>query len=114
MGSMDTVVSCFIVDYLWCSDTATTDISGDYMWSEMDIKLNIKLEGKMAGIFVQLVPKVHKKYLICKKVKAVLYYELSKALYGTLLASGMFWGKLGFFLRLGIYYQSIQYICSEQ
>ena len=50
------------------------------MQADMEEKVGIKLEGKMAELFVKLCPRMYRKFLIYEKGRAVLYADLQKAL----------------------------------
>ena len=58
-------------------------------------QINImKIRGKLAQILVDIAPKVHGHYITYENGKAVVYLELLESLYGTLIASLLFYKKL--------------------
>ena len=72
------------------------------------------MEGKLAEIFVQMESKMYGEYIIYDKGKAVLYAEMYKYLYVIITSLRLFWNNLIFKIMLGIYYQRIQYMYSQQ
>ena len=75
-------------------DIATADIPGAFLQSDMDEKVHMQLDGKMAELLVKIEPALYRKYLQNEHGKPVMYVELRKALYGTLCAAILFWRKL--------------------
>jgi hypothetical protein len=75
-------------------DVAMVDIPGAFMQANMDNIVHMKLEGNMAELMVQTVPKLYRKYVQIEKGQKVLYCALKKALYGTLKAALLFWKRL--------------------
>ena len=71
-----------------------TCILGDFMQADMDVTVNVRLEGTMAELLINMDPKLYWQYVRNKRGKTVLYVELLKALYGTLRAALLFWKLL--------------------
>ena len=84
------MLSC-VIDAKEHRDVATVDIPGAFMQADMDDKVHMRLEGKMAELLVRCEPKLYRKYIRVEGGKTVLYVELRKALYGTLKAALLFW-----------------------
>jgi hypothetical protein len=81
-------------------DVATIDIPGAFMQAEMDELVHMKLEGTMVELLGKIDRAMYRKFVtISKKGKSVLYFELLKALYGTLKATLLFRKKLVATLR---------------
>ena len=71
-------------------EVATTDIGGAFMQANAKGSTILKLEGKLAEMLAKLDPKMYRKYITYENVKPVLYSELKKALYGTVMAAKLF------------------------
>jgi len=87
------MLSC-VIDAIESRDVATVDIPGVFMHADMDEKVFMKLEGKMAELLIQLYPDQYAKYMTTENGKRMLYVKLKKALYGTLKAAILFWKHL--------------------
>ena len=61
------------------------------MQADMDVTVNVRLEGTMAKLLIKMDPKLYRKYVRNERGKTVLYVELLKALYKTLRAALLFW-----------------------
>jgi len=79
-----------VIDIKEYRDVATVDIPGAFMQADMDEKVHMRLEGKMAELLVRCEPILYRKYVQVEGGKTVLYVELRKALYGTLKAALLF------------------------
>ena len=85
----------YVIDTMQQRDVATVDISGAFMQSDIEgDNVHVKLEEKMAELFVKLDPKLYRKYIHDKNGRTVMYAKLKKAIYGTLQAAMLFWNKL--------------------
>ena len=76
----------------------TPDIPGAFMQADIDKQLFIKLEQDIALLLIRKDPS-YSKYMTYEKKKPVINTELSKALYGILQATLLFWRELSQFLR---------------
>ena len=75
----------------------TCDIPGAFMQAHIDEQLFLKFDGDLVELLIQVEP-THEPYITYEGRQPVLYTELNKALYGTLLAVLLFWQKLSIFL----------------
>ena len=76
-------------------DVATCDIPGAFMQADIDERLHVRLEGKMAELLTRIAPETYEEFLeYDPKGKAYMYLLLDKALYGTVQAALLFWKKL--------------------
>ena len=58
---------------------AIGDISGAFVQSDMEgDTVHVKLEGKMAELFVKLDPKLYRKYIHDENGRTVMYAKLKK------------------------------------
>lgn len=67
------------------------------MQANMDKLIDLKLEGDIALLLVQL-DKIYKQFMTYQGKQPVIYTKLSKTLYGTLQAALLFWNNLVEFL----------------
>ena len=67
------------------------------MQTDMDELIHIKLEGKIADLLLRVDPS-YTQFITYEGNKNVIYAKLSKALYGTVQASYLFWKDLSKFL----------------
>ena len=67
------------------------------MQTDMDELIHIKLEGEIADLLLRVDPS-YTQFVTYEGNKKVVYAELSKALYGTVQASYLFWKDLSNFL----------------
>jgi hypothetical protein len=79
------------IDAMEERDVATVDIPGALMHAYIDEVVHVRFEGEIAKMFVRMDPKLYRKYVSDENGKAVLYVELLKALYGTIIAALLFW-----------------------
>ena len=75
----------------------TCDVPGAFMQADIDKILHLKLIGEIAELLMKVNPS-YSKFISYENGKTVIYAELSKALYGTLQASLLFWQDLMVFL----------------
>jgi Reverse transcriptase (RNA-dependent DNA polymerase) len=98
--SIEGVIFSSTIDAHEERDVATVDLPGALLQAEMDDLVHMKIEGTMTELLVKIDPTMYRKYVtLNKKGKPVLYFELLKALYGTLKAALLFWKKLVATLR---------------
>jgi len=64
------------------------------MQADMDEETYVKIQGKMAEIFISLDPEYYGPYQCIENGKVTIYLYLHKALYGTLRAAILFWENL--------------------
>jgi hypothetical protein len=64
------------------------------MQSDMKGKVIMKVEGVMAKVIIKIDPSKYEKHIVHKRGKPVIYVRLTKALYGTLQATLLFWQNL--------------------
>ena len=72
----------------------TIDIKGAFLKADVpdDLELLIKMEGELAGLFVELNPE------FCFNEHGVLYLRCLKALYGHIEAARLFYNELNYSL----------------
>eukprot|EP00957_Ditylum_brightwellii_P124394 9480874-Ditylum_brightwellii.AAC.1 len=88
------LLSCVIdVKENYC--VATLDIPNAFMQADMDMLVNMKIEGSMAEFLVKIKPALYQKHLSAENGKPVLYICLKKVLYGTMRAALLFLGEPG-------------------
>jgi hypothetical protein len=87
------MLSC-VIDAEERRHVAFLDIPGAFMQAEMDEMVHMRLEGKMAELFVRIDPTKYERYVVYVNGKAIIYVRLKKALYGTLRAALLFWQRL--------------------
>jgi len=73
---------------------ATCDIPGAFMQADMDESIHMRLAGPLAMLLTKVDSEMYSKYVVMERSKPVIYVKLSKALYGTLQASLLFWKDL--------------------
>lgn len=64
------------------------------MQADMDELVHVKFKGVMAEMLIKVDADLYTKFSVVERGKTVIYAALSKALYGTLRASLLFWQKL--------------------
>ena len=67
------------------------------MQTDMDELIHVKLEGEIADLLIRVDP-TYASFLTYEGSKKVIYAELTKALYGTVQASYLFWKDVTQFL----------------
>ena len=81
-----------IIDTIQQRDVATVDTSGAFMQSDIEgDNIHVKLEEKMAELFVKLDPKLYRKYTHDKNGRTVMYAKLKKP-YMALYKSRCYFG----------------------
>lgn len=64
------------------------------MQVDVDKVVHVRLLGALAELLTKVDPKLYTKYLTTERGKTIVYVQLQKALYGTLLAILLFWEDL--------------------
>ena len=72
----------------------TIDIPGAFMQADMDELVHVRFDGIMAHMLIKCDPTKYDAMPTVERGKTVIYAALTKALYGTLRASLLFWRKL--------------------
>ena len=85
-----------MIDAIEGREVATADIPGDFLhtyFGKGDI--HIKLEGAMVALLEEIDQEYYKYLIYTDKIgRKCMYSEAKEAIYGTLEASLLFWGKL--------------------
>ena len=89
------MLSCMI-DTMEGREVATADIPGAFLQIDYDKgDIHIKMEGAMATLLEDIDPEYYKDFIFTdKRGRKCINAEAKKAIYGTLEASLLFWGKL--------------------
>ena len=89
------MLSC-IIDAMYGWEVATADIPGSFLQTDYGKgDIHIKLEGAMVTLLRNIGPEYYKDFIYTeKRGRECMYAEAKKAIYGTLEASLIFWGKL--------------------
>ena len=85
-----------MIDAMEGREVATTYIPGAFTQNDYDkVDIQIKLEGDMVTLLEEINPECYKDIIYTDKLRRkCMYAEANKAVYGTLEASLLFWGKL--------------------
>ena len=85
-----------MIDTMEVREVATVDIPGDFLQTDYDKgNIHIKLEGAIVTLLEDIDPEYYKDFIFTdKRRRKCMYAEAKKAVYGTLEASLLFWGKL--------------------
>ena len=89
-------ITC-LIDAKEGRDIATCDVPGAFMHANIDEVIHLCLDGEIAELLLKVDPS-YSKYATKERGKTVIFTELSKALYGTLQATLLFWKNLSGFL----------------
>ena len=73
---------------------AVLDVPGAFVQVEMDELVHVRFCGDMVDKLLEINHDLYSSYVTKEKGEKVMYVELLKALYGTLWAARLFWGKL--------------------
>jgi len=92
--SIESLMLSCAIDAKERREVLSCDIPGAFMQSNMDELVYMKLEGPLAKLLVRVNPDKYEKFVEYENGKPVIYVKLSKALYGTLQASLLFWKDL--------------------
>jgi hypothetical protein len=92
--AIESVMLSITIDTMEECDVATVDILGAFIQADIDEVVHVRFEGEIAEMLVVMDPKLYRKYIRDENGKAVLYFELLKALCGTLRAALLFWKLL--------------------
>ncbi len=68
-------------------EVATADIPGAFLHASINTGTHIHITGKMAEVLIEIEPKLYGPCACYEKGRLVIYTELLKALYGTLMAA---------------------------
>ena len=83
-------------------DAASFDLPGQFLQTEMDQILYLKIMGAIAMLLAESNPTRWKKYLRIEHGRPVIYVKCNKAIYGTLNAAILAYKKLtGYFKKWG-------------
>ena len=92
--STEAVFLTAVVDAWEGRKVAVLDVPGAFMQVDMDETVHMRFEGEMVDKLLEIDEHLYASYVTEEKGKKVMYVELLKALYGTLRAARLFWGKL--------------------
>ena len=92
--TIESVMLTSMIDALEERDTATVNIPGAFLQTEMDELVYMVLRGKLVDALLQYNYSKYHKFVVYEKGVKVMYVKLKKALYGTLRASLLFWRNL--------------------
>ena len=92
--SIEAVFLSLLIDANEERDVAVIDIPGAFMQADMDVETYVKIQGKMAEIFINLDSEYYEPFKCIENGKVTIYLYLNKALYGTLRAAILFWENL--------------------
>ena len=70
------------------------DIPVAFIQGDQEEMVHMWLEGTLAKLLTKCDQKLYKKYIVMESHRPILYVELMKALYGTLLVALIFWCML--------------------
>ena len=73
---------------------AVLDVPSAFMQVDMDELIHMCFHGEMVDKLLEIDHDLHSSYVTEEQGEKVMYVELLKALYGTLRAAWLFWGKL--------------------
>jgi hypothetical protein len=72
----------------------TCNIPGAFMQADIDEVLHVRLKGPLAQLLAKVDPDLYTKFMTKEGGKDAMYVRLTKALYGTLQATMLFWKDL--------------------
>ena len=78
------MLSC-VIDAKERRNVLTCDVPGAFMQADIDEIVHVKLEGPLADLLAKVDPKLYTEYLVTEKGKSVMYVQLKKALYLSLI-----------------------------
>ena len=90
------LILLYMIDSMEGWEVATADIPGAFLQTNYDKgDTHIKPEGAMVTLIEEIDPEYYKDSLFTdNRRRKCMYAEAKKAIYGTLEASLLFWGKL--------------------
>ena len=92
---MDSVLITAVIDAKEGRDTATDDLPGAYLSADNPDLVHMIFRGKMAELMAMTDPSTYRKFITYdSKGNAMLYVELTKALYGMMKSALLFYLKL--------------------
>ena len=74
------------------------DVPSAFMQVDMDKTVHVCFTGEMVHMLLEIDTDLYQKYITIEKGENMMYVKLLKALYGTLKAAQLFWGKLSHIL----------------
>ena len=83
-----------VVDAWENRKVAVLDVPGAFMQVDMDELIHVRFHGEMVDKLLKIDHELYSSYVTEEQGEKVMYVELLKALYGTLRAARLFWGKL--------------------
>ena len=84
----DSVVMTGAIDAHEGRNIAIIDVENDFLQSENDQMIIMRIRGKTAELLVRLNPGLYRPYIwYTKKEASMLYVQIEKALYGTYVES---------------------------
>ena len=86
------LITPYIDAYEYCN-VVVVDITGAFLATDMDKIVHMVLRGRIAELVAQVNPSIYWKYFRVENLHKVLYLQLKKYLYGTLLADLIFHKK---------------------
>ena len=93
--SKEAVIISAVIDAYEKRDMEVVDIPGAYTGANKDNDVSIVFHGTMAELMVAYDPRLYRKYISYgKKVEALLYVRIQKALYGFLKSALFFYEKM--------------------
>ena len=94
--STEGLMLLYIIDTMEGQDVATADIPGAFLQTNYEKgDIQIKLESTMVTLLEDIEPEYYIYFIYTdKRGRKFIYAESKKAIYGTLEASLLFWGKL--------------------
>jgi hypothetical protein len=93
--STELVFITAVIDAHEGRDVACFDIPGAFLHADSDENITMILKGQLAELMVQVAPNLYRKYItIDRKVKAILYVKMQKAIYGLQRSALLFYRKL--------------------
>ncbi len=92
---MEAVFITAIVNAYEECNVACFDIPGAFLHAGCDKDITMILKGRLAELMVQIVPNLYRKYIsVDRKVMAILYVKMQKAIYGLIRSALLFYKKL--------------------
>ena len=80
--AIESVMLSCVIDAHERRNICTVDLPGAFMQADMEDRVQMKLEGKMAKLLVSIDPKLYREYMHIKNGQEILYIELRKAFMG--------------------------------
>jgi hypothetical protein len=91
-------MAVFITTVVYAYDgraVACFNIPGNFVHADSDEDITMFLKGRLAELMVQVAPNLYRKYIsVDRKVMAILYIKMQKAIYGLIRSALHFYKKL--------------------